>query len=209
MYARMWEAKEVKKRTNRLLRPGLGVYFVVMIGFCLMALLADQPLLAGIEIAVTAALYTSYLLMRKLRHRELLRFLEKSVETVESTGKGKSPFPAVVIRLSDSSIVWANDQFAKITGFSDLMTEQFLSSLLPDFATDWLIDSKTEAPYDATIHGHRYRTCAQFPNEQIHCKGSVLGQKCGESAVVNDAVACRNGGHLVLLRRGVGVFGLR
>ena len=153
----MWEAKEVKKRTNRLLRPGLGVYFVVMIGFCLMALLADQPMLAGIEIAVTAALYASYLLMRKLRHRELLRFLEKSTQTVESTGKGKGPFPAVVIRLSDSSIVWANDQFAKITGFSDLMTEQFLSSLLPDFATDWLIDSKTEAPYDATIHGHRYR----------------------------------------------------
>ncbi len=147
----------MNKKMNRLLRPGLGVYFVVMLGFCLVALLMDQPVLAGIEGAVTAVLYASYLAIRKLRHRELRRYLEQSAETVESAGKGKSPFPSVLIRLSDSSILWANDQFAHITGFSDLLTEQFLSDILPDFSTGWLTDRKTEAPYDVTIHGHRYR----------------------------------------------------
>ena len=147
----------MNKKMNRLLRPGLGVYFVVMLGFCLVALLMDLTVLAGLEAAVTAALYTSYLLMRKLRHRELRRYLEKCEGTVEATGKGKSPFPAVVIRLSDSSILWTNDRFAKMTGFSDLMTEQFLSDLLPDFPVNWLSEHKTEAPTDATIHGHRYR----------------------------------------------------
>lgn len=135
----------------------MGIYFVVMLGFCLVALLMDQPMLAGIEGGITAVLYTAYLLVRKLRHRELLNYLKKCEETVEYTGKGKSPFPAVVIRLSDGSILWGNEQFSRITGFSDLMTEQFLKDILPDFSVSWLTDQKNEAPYDATIHGRRYR----------------------------------------------------
>ena len=147
----------MNKKMNRLLRPGLGVYFVVMLGFCLVALLMDQTVLAGLEGIVTLVLYVSYLLMRKLRHRDLVKFLKKHEETLEATGKGKSPLPAVVIRINDGSILWTNDLFARITGFSDLMTEQFLKDILPDFSTNWLIDHKTEAPTDAAIHGHRYR----------------------------------------------------
>jgi len=153
----MREAKIVNKKMNRLLRPGLGVYFVVMLGFCLAALLMDQTVLAGLEGLVTLILYATYLLIRKLRHRDLVKFLQKNEETLEATGKGKSPLPAVVIRLNDGSILWTNNEFARITGFSDLMTEQFLSDILPDFSTGWLVDHKTEAPADVTIHGHRYR----------------------------------------------------
>ena len=147
----------MNKKLHRLLRPGLGVYFIVMLGFCLAALLMDLPVLAGIEGAVTAVLYVSYLLLRKLRHQELLRFLQKNPETVESAGKGGSPFPTLVVRLSDGSILWANNQFSKITGFSDLLTEQFIGDILPDFSIDWLSAQKTEAPYDTAIHGRRYR----------------------------------------------------
>ena len=97
----------MNKKMNRLLRPGLGVYFVVMMGFCLVALLMDLTVLAGLEGLVTLLLYASYLLMRKLRHRDLLKFLKKHEETLEATGKGKSPLPAVVIRLNDGSILWS------------------------------------------------------------------------------------------------------
>jgi hypothetical protein len=110
----------------------------------------DHPAVAAAEAFITAAMYTAYILLRKLRHRNLLRYLEKNHETVESAGKGKSPFPTMVVRLSDGTIIWANDLFAKITGFSDLMSEQFLKDILPEFSTGWLIDHKTEAPADAT-----------------------------------------------------------
>ena len=156
----MWEAKIVKKKLNRLLRPGMGIYFVVMMGFCLVALLMDQTVLAAFEGLATAVLYAGYLLVRKLRHRELLRYLEKSPNTIETAGIGENPFPMVTIRLHDGSIVLANDQFTKITGFSDVLTEQYIGDVLPGFSTDWLIDRKTEAPYDATIHGRRYRVTA-------------------------------------------------
>ena len=37
------------------------------------------------------------------------------------------------------------------------MSDQYLSDLLPGFKVDWLADRKTEAPYDVTIGGRRYR----------------------------------------------------
>ena len=147
----------MNKRLNRVLRPGAGVYFVAMLGFCLVSLLMNQLAVAVAEGTIIALLYASYLLLRKLRHRDLLRYLEQNPNTVESAGKGKSPFPVMVVRLNDGSIVWSNDQFVKITGLSDLLTEQYISDVLPNFSIDWLSDHKTEAPHDATIHGHRYR----------------------------------------------------
>ena len=117
----------MKRKLNRILRPGMGMYFIAMLAFSLVALLLDHPAVAAAEAAATAAMYTFYVLLRKLRHRNLLRYLEKFHETVESAGKGKSPFPTMVVRLSDGSIVWANDLFAKITGFSDLLLEQNVS----------------------------------------------------------------------------------
>ena len=147
----------MKRKLNRILRPGMGIYFITMLAFSLVTLLMDHPAIAAGEALITVAMYTAYVLLRKLRHRNLLRYLEKNHETVESAGKGKSPFPTVVTRLSDGSIIWANDLFAKITGFSDMLTEQSIRDLVPDFSIDWLSEQKTESPTDASIHGRRYR----------------------------------------------------
>ena len=147
----------MKRKLNRILRPGMGIYFIIMLGFSLVTLLMDRPAVAAAEAGITAAMYAGYVLLRKLRHRNLLQYLEKSHDTVESAGKGKSPFPTVVVRLHDGSILWANDLFSKITGFSNLLVEQSISDLLPDFSIDWLSEQKNESPADAAIHGRRYR----------------------------------------------------
>ena len=60
-------------------------------------------------------------------------------------------------RLADGGIIWANDKFVSITGFSDLMADKNLTDVLPGFATDWLTAGKNEAPYDVTIRDRRYR----------------------------------------------------
>ena len=147
----------MNRKLSRLMNPGMGLYFWVMAGFCLAALLLGQFLLAAAEALVIALLFVSYLIFRKVRRRQLLRFIQESPSTLESVSRGESPFPTAVIRLGDSGIVWVNDQFVTITGFSDLMSEQYLYDILPDFKTDWLLDRKTEAPYDVTIGGRRYR----------------------------------------------------
>ena len=147
----------MNKKLGRLLHPGLGVYFTVMLGFCVAALLSRQLLLAVAEAVVTGLMFLLYTLRRRNRHKELQRYIEAHPNTIESIGQGESPFPTVMARLSDGGIVWANEQFTSITGLSDTWAEQKLDDILPEFSTQWLLDRKTEAPYAVTIGSRRYR----------------------------------------------------
>ena len=147
----------MSKKLSRLINPGMGLYFWVMLSFALAALLLNQYLLAAVEALVILLLFISYSILRKSRRRQLLRYIESNPNTLESVNRGETPFPTAVIRMGDGGIIWVNDQFVNITGFSDAATEQFLSDVLPGFKTDWLTDRKTEAPYDVTMGGHRYR----------------------------------------------------
>ena len=147
----------MNRKLGRLLNPGLGLYFWVMLSFCLASLLFGLYPLAAVEGIIILLLFGSYTIFRKARSRQLLRFLQDSPNTLESISRGESPFPAVVIRLADGGIVWSNEQFDTMTGFSDAMAEHQLDDVIPDFKTDWLIDRKTEAPYDVTVGSRRYR----------------------------------------------------
>ena len=147
----------MNKKLGRLLHPGMGVYFLVMLGFCLVALLRNHLVLAAGYGAVTLVMYVSYILRRKRRHNQLQQYLQTIPGAIESVSKGESPFPTVMARLGDGCIIWANEQFVSITGLSDSMMEHTLSEALPGFATDWLADRKTEAPYDITLGSRRYR----------------------------------------------------
>ena len=147
----------MKRRLNRILRPGLGVYFVVMACFCGATLIAEAYWLAAMECVVTGALFALYIGDRKRRNRELRRFLRSATNTLESVSHGDAPFPTVLVRLGDGGIVWTNAQFNALTNFSDILVEQQLDELLPGFSTDWLASGKTEYPYDMTLGGRRYR----------------------------------------------------
>ena len=147
----------MNKKLARLLQPGMGVYFVVMLCFCLAALLLNHLVLAALEAGVTLLLFVSYMILRKLRQRSLLRYIEEAPNTIETKGSGESPFPTVIARLNDGHIIWTNHQFVEITGFSDALVEQTLGDILPGFSTGWVVDRKTESPYDVTVGGRRYR----------------------------------------------------
>ena len=147
----------MSKKLSRLIFPGLGVYFSVMLCFCLAALLLNQFVLAAVEAAVTLLLFVSSLIWKKIRHDQILQYIQSSSNTLESVSKGETPFPTAIARLGDGGIIWTNNRFVQITGFSDSMVEQTLSDILPDMRIDWLAAGKNEAPHDVTIHGHRYR----------------------------------------------------
>ena len=151
------EAETVNKRLGRLLRPSMGAYFLVMAVFCVAALVRGHYLLGGVEAAITLALFGVYLMDRKRRERELRSFVESAANTLEAAGHGESPFPSAMVRLNDGAILWANHQFSALTGFNDIMTEQNLKDMIPDFSTDWMVERKTECPHDVVIGSRRYR----------------------------------------------------
>ena len=164
----------MSKKLTRLIHPGMGVYFVMMLAFCLAALLLDQLVLAAVEGLVTLLLFISYMLLRKKRHDDLLHYLQGAPNTLESVSHGESPFPTVIARLGDGGIIWANEKFVSMTGFSDAMVEQTLSDILPGLTTEWLANGNNESPYDVTVHDHRYRVYGTFMRAE-DSTGTLLG----------------------------------
>ena len=147
----------MSKKLGRLIHPSMGVYFAVMLCFCLAALLMNSYALAAVEALVTLLLFVSYMILRRIRHGDILRYIQSQSNTLESVNRGESPFPTVIARLGDGGIIWTNDRFVQITGFSDYMVEQRLSDILPNMPIDWLAAGKNEAPHDVTIQGRRFR----------------------------------------------------
>ena len=147
----------MKNKLGKLLRPGMGVYFVVMALFCAAALVVGQYWLAAAESAVTLVVFAAYMISRNRRDRQIQRYIQSASNTLESLGRGESPFPAVLVRLGDGGIIWTNTRFSELTGIADTMMERRLEEVLPGFSTDWLACGKTECPHDVTLDNRRYR----------------------------------------------------
>ena len=147
----------MNRKLGRLIQPGMGMYFAVMLVFAAAALLTDVPLLAASEIVATALLFAFYQFSKVHRRRELEAFIQSATNTLDNTDGGKTPFPMALTRLGDGAMIWANESFAKLSGFEDKMYEQKITDLMPDFTTDWLVSGKQEYPTDVTLNGHRYR----------------------------------------------------
>ena len=147
----------MNKKLGRLFWPGLWVYLAVMVSFCVAALVRGHYLLAGIETFLTILVATYYLVCRVRRRREIQNYVRNAFGSAGVPSGADTPFPMVLVRLGDKSILWANDAFSSITGFQEHYMEQRLDSVLPSVKLDWLTTGKTEYPYDVTIGNRRYR----------------------------------------------------
>ena len=164
----------MKRKLGRLLRPGMGAYFFVMAAFCAAALIERHYWLSAAEASVTLLVFTLYLVGRNRRDRQIQKFVQSMANTMEASSQGDSPLPAVLVRLGDNGIIWANRRFSELTGYADTMMEQCLEEVLPDFTTDWLASGKTESPHDVTLGSRRYRVYGTFIRAE-DTLGTMLG----------------------------------
>jgi len=164
----------VNRKLGRLLRPGMGSYFFVMAAFCAATLLEGNYMLSAAEASITLLVFALYITNRNRRDRQIQQFIQEASNTLEATSQGESPLPAVLTRLGDGGIIWANHRFSELTGYADTMMEQQLEEVLPEFSTEWLASGKTECPQDVTLNGRRYRVYGStIRAEDNH--GTLLG----------------------------------
>ena len=164
----------MNRKLDRLLKPGMGMYFFVMAAFCTAALLEGYYWLAAVETSVTLAVFMLYVMNRNRRDRQLQRYIQSVSSTLEASAQGESPLPAVLIRLGDGVIIWANHRFSELTGYADTMMEQQLEEVLPDFSLNWLESGKTESPRDAALGDRRYRVYGTTVRAE-DSRGTMLG----------------------------------
>ena len=147
----------MNKKLERLLQPGMGWFFVVLLCFSGTTMLMGYHVLGTSELVVTALLFVLYWFLRARRNKEVQAFLKSTFNTLDMTKGAESPFPMALIRLVDGGIIWSNDRFATVTGFREKMHEQRIGDMLPTLTTDWLASGKSEYPYDVTMGTRRYR----------------------------------------------------
>ena len=147
----------MNKKLGKTFWPGLWVYFTAMALFVIGAVLFRNYTLAVIEAAVAVAVGAFYIFCRVRRRMILQSFVKNAFNMPEMPSGADAPFPMVLVRLGDESILWANEQFGKITGYQDRYLEQRLASFVPNLTLDWLVSGKSEFSYDVTLSGRRYR----------------------------------------------------
>ncbi len=164
----------MNKKLGRLLWPGLWLYFLFMAIFAGAAVATKNYILGTLEAVITLLLLGYYLLCRTKHRKEVQNYARTAFSSHEKVSGADTPFPMVLVRLGDDSVIWANDAFASITGYQDEYLDQRLSGLVPDFDTAWLSAGKTEYPYDITISDRRYRIYGNTVRADDP-DGSVLG----------------------------------
>ncbi len=162
----------MNKKLGRLFWPGLWVFFAAMLAFVAAAILTENYILAIAEGAVSMALIAYYLICRDRRNKEIQKFVKASFQAGKIPRGADTPFPMVLFRMGDESILWTNDRFRAITGFQEKYLQQPLGEYLKDIPTDWLASGKNECPYDVTLGSRRYRIYgttlrAEDPNSTV------------------------------------------
>lgn len=147
----------MNKKLGRLIRPGMGLYFICMLLFAVGTLLLDHPIIAAAEGGVTLLLFIGYQIGKVRRRKSLAAYIQSATDTVDSATGKDMPLPMALVRLVDGELILANSRFQQISGAKEALFEQKLSSVIPDFSTDWLTAGKTECPADVTIGSRRYR----------------------------------------------------
>ena len=147
----------MKKKLRRMLQPNMGVYLALFLVFIIVTAVQQQYVLAGIQLLIWALLLTAYLFHYSHRKKQLKDFLEKTINQQAGVTGQRPPFPMVVVRMSDSDIVFANERFIHITGLNDTLKERNICDVLTGFDIQWLAEGKNEYPYDVRFAGKRYR----------------------------------------------------
>lgn len=165
----------MNKKAKRLFRPGYSWCFAIMLCFCATAALMQQYYLAIIGLDLTVIMTIIYLLTRQKRNREIQAFVQAAFQTADITARGtENPLPMALVRLGDGGIVWASENFVRVTGMKKTLPEDTVGRLLPGLSMEWLVSGKTEYPYDVSLGARRYRVYGTLLRSQEH-DGMLLG----------------------------------
>ena len=162
----------MNKKLGRLLYPQTWIYILVMGIFALAAFLTEQYILGGVEAVVAIVSYIVFITYKRSRQKEVQHFLNKVNHNQNGVNNVENPFPQVVIRMGDGSILLANDLFTQATDYTNGISRRTISEVVPGFTADWLASGKTEYAYDVTIRQRRYRVYgtlvrAEDPNQTL------------------------------------------
>lgn len=147
------------KKLAKVFEPGVRLCFVVLLGFSLYSLSAS--LTTGlIQLAISLLLIVYYKVGTKKRSENVGKYVENLMFQVDNASKNSLldfPLPMVIIQCDTSEIIWGNDSFIETVGLKDQVYGLNMPEIFEGFDTRWLMEGKTECPYDVVINSRTYK----------------------------------------------------
>lgn len=146
------------KALSRLTETGFRVFFFACLLFAALTAVFNIWLsLAEIAAVIVLYLYLHAGITR--RRNEVLDYLDhisNHVDTASRRTMISSPLPIVIFRPDTDDIIWSNERFLHLTGDRDHLFETKLSTLVPSFQTQWLLDGDTYSPDPVPVDDQQY-----------------------------------------------------
>ena len=131
-----------------------------MVAFALTALYYRQYILAGIEGGITVILLIAAIIKKRRFEKRLNAYIESiayDTETAKNNTLLSCPLPMAVFRLSDTSVVWANDEFFKMFDAKGSRIDAQLSAMVSSFSGKWLLDGQVNYPEIVRLKDRKYQ----------------------------------------------------
>ncbi|MGM9578269.1 MAG: DHH family phosphoesterase [Evtepia sp.] len=148
----------IHKTLSQITETGFRVFFATCLVFAVLTGLFNVWLSLG-EIAVVLILYLYLHAGTTRRKNEVLAYLDHVTNGVDSASRRtmiSSPLPIVIFRPETDDIIWSNERFLHLTGDRDHLFETKLSSLVPSFQSQWLLDGDHCSPEPVVVGDRQY-----------------------------------------------------
>ncbi|MCR5090298.1 MAG: DHH family phosphoesterase [Oscillospiraceae bacterium] len=165
------------KTYRQLSEPTTILYLLVMAFYAVLSLYFKQYRLATAEGVLTVVLAVVAVISRSRNRKKLAAYLESvTYDTQEAKNSTllSFPLPIAVFRLTDSSVVWANDAFFTMFGISGIRVEADLVSMIPDFSGKWLLEGQTQYPSLVRLKDRKFRMYGNLIRAEGEEEGSAI-----------------------------------
>ena len=149
----------MNKTLRELVEPDLLSYILLLL-FAAAAIYYQQfPFALGAGAALMLLLIVDVIQWRR-REKRLRDYVESRIyeaESAKSSTLVNFPLPIAIFKLTDSRIVWGNEQFFQMCGETGTRLDASISQLVPQFNGSWILEGKTTYPTLLEIGGRKYQ----------------------------------------------------
>ena len=152
----------MNKKLPGLLKPNVRLDFIMLTLFAIStAVIGIYWREMGIELGIAQFGIILLLIIysriaSKKRTAKLLDYLESVSEGLELTIRD-IPLPVMIYNPDTDEIIWANDKFIAAAGMKTPFFERNISSVVPDYNGDWLLNKKHEYPTTLALAEGKYK----------------------------------------------------
>ncbi|MBQ8217973.1 MAG: DHH family phosphoesterase [Oscillospiraceae bacterium] len=150
----------MKKNTKKIADPSIWICLGFMALFAVAALIFKAYILAACQGAVCLVLGLVVFFTRHRRERKLKAYIESityDTENAKNSTLMNFPMPIAVFQLSDSRIIWGNEEFFQMCGSEGSRMDACIADMVPEFTGSWLLEGKTQYPTLLELGDRKYR----------------------------------------------------